>query len=71
MNIEYGSLLNAIQENIDESLISNYDFDSLLRNARVVWDNTAIEVTAKDFIMVFDIISYELVDYTGNDIIGD
>lgn len=70
-SIDYEVLNNAIQENIDENLIGKYDFEAILRTAKIVWDNTAVQVTNRDFIMVFDIISYELRDYTGNDIIGE
>lgn len=66
--IDYSALLHSIQENIDDSLIGNYDFDSMLRTARLVWDNTAVEVKSKDFIMVFDLINYDLLDYTGYDV---
>lgn len=67
-SIDYEVLNNAIQENIDENLIGKYDFEEILRTAKIVWDNTAVQVTSNDFIMVFDLISYELLDYTGNDI---
>lgn len=70
-SIDYEVLNNVIQENIDENLIGKYDFEAILRTAKIVWDNTAVQVTNRDFIMVFDIISYELRDYTGNDIIGE
>ena len=68
-SIDYEALSNAVQEVIDENLLSKYDFEAILRTAKVVWDNTAVQVTSNDFIMVFDLISYELLDYTGNDII--
>ena len=67
-NIDYETLQNAIQEQISENLLSSYDFDSILRSAKLVWGNTAVQVKATDFTMVFDLISYELLDYTGNDI---
>lgn len=67
-SIDYEALSNAVQEVIDENLLSRYDFEAILRTAKVVWDNTAVQVTSNDFIMVFDLISYELLDYTGNDI---
>ena len=68
-SIDYEALSNAVQEVIDENLLNRYDFEAILRTAKVVWDNTAVQVTSNDFIMVFDLISYELLDYTGNDII--
>lgn len=68
-SIDYEALSNAVQEVIDENLLGKYDFETILRTSKVVWDNTAVQVTSNDFIMVFDLISYELLDYTGNDII--
>lgn len=68
-SIDYSALNNAIQEVIDENLLNNYDFEAILRTAKIVWDNTAVQVTNNDFIMTFDLVSYELLDYTGNDII--
>ena len=68
MSIDYTSLNNAIVEQLDESIINSYDVDTILNSAVLVWDNTAVQVKSKDFIMVFDLISYELLDYTGFDI---
>lgn len=65
--IDYPSLLHAVQECIDDSISASYDFESLLRTAALCWDNTAVEVKGKDFTMVFDIVAYELLDYTGFD----
>lgn len=70
-NIDFSALRNAIIGQISDSLQDKYDFDSILRTAVIVWDGTAVQVTASDFVMVFDIISYEILDYTGNDIIGE
>ena len=67
--VDYDALLVSILDNIDESLQSKYDFDTILKTAEIVWDGTAVQVTASDFVMVFDLVSYECVDYTGNDII--
>lgn len=67
-SIDYEALSNAIQEAIDENLLNKYDFEAILRTAKIVWDNTAVQVTNNDFIMTFDLVSYELRDYTGNDI---
>lgn len=66
--VDYDALLVSILDNIDESLQSKYDFDTILKTAEIVWDGTAVQVKASDFTMVFDLISYEIVDYTGNDI---
>ena len=67
-SIDYEALSNAVQEVIDENLLGKYDFEAILRTAKIVWDNTAVQVTNNDFIMTFDLVSYELRDYTGNDI---
>lgn len=67
-SIDYSALNNAIQEVVDENLLNRYDFEAILRTAKLVWDNTAVQVTNNDFIMTFDLVSYELLDYTGNDI---
>ena len=67
-SIDYSALNNAIQEVVDENLLNKYDFEAILRTAKLVWDNTAVQVTNNDFIMTFDLVSYELLDYTGNDI---
>lgn len=66
--VDYDALLVSILDNIDESLQSKYDFDTILKTATIVWDGTAVQVKASDFTMVFDLIGYEIVDYTGNDI---
>ena len=69
MSIDFVALENAVKEQIDDSLLSKYDFQTILKTAELVWDGTAVQVTASDFVMVFDLVSYECVDYTGNDII--
>ena len=68
MSIDFVALENAVKEQIDDSLLSKYDFQTILKTAEIVWDGTAVQVKASDFTMVFDLISYEIVDYTGNDI---
>ena len=67
--IDFLALENAIIDNIDERLVGNYDFGVILKTARMVWDGTGIMVTAKDFTMVFDAVNFELLDYTGYDLI--
>ena len=66
-DIDYETLSHSIQEQIDDSISGNYDFEVLLRTATVCWDGTAVQVTSKDFTMVFDLINYDLLDYTGYD----
>lgn len=65
--IDYSSLLHAVQECIDDSISDNYDFESIVSTATICWDGTAVEVKGKDFTMVFDLVGYELLDYTGLD----
>ena len=66
-DIDYESLEISLRDQIDESLLSKYDFNTILRTAEMVWDDTAVKVTANDFVMIFDLIDYECVEYTGND----
>lgn len=66
-SIDYGSLYHAMISHLDESIHDRYDFDSILRTARIVWDGLGVEVKSNDFTMVFDIVSYEILDYTGYD----
>lgn len=66
--IDFGALEIAIREQIDDSLLSKYDFATILKTAEIVWDGTAVQVKSSDFVLIFDLISYECVDYTGNDI---
>lgn len=65
--IDLERLYHSILGVIDESIQDMYDFDVVLKSAEIVWDNTAVQVKSKDFVMVFDLIGYELLDYTGYD----
>lgn len=65
--IDFASLRNAIVEQLDERILDRYDLDIVLKSARIVWDGTAVEVRSKDFVMVFDLVGYECLDYTGYD----
>ena len=67
-NIDYETLANSILEQLDDSISNNYDIETVLKSAKLCWDNTAVQVTGRDFEMVFDLISYEILDYNGNDI---
>ena len=68
MNIDFDALENSILEQLDDNIINEYDMSVILKSAELVWDETAIQVKSKDFTMIFDIISYELVQYIGLDI---
>ena len=65
--INMDSLENAILDVLDDSISDGYDISIILRSATLVWDDTAVEVKSKDFRMIFDLISYELMDYEGFD----
>ena len=66
--IDFEALSNAIQEQLDDRVMGKYDLDTILRSAMVCWDGIGVMVKSSDFVMVFDIISYEVLDYTGNDL---
>lgn len=66
--IDYERLLFNIKESIEDKEHNKYDFNTILKSASLCWDGTAIMVTSSDFTMVFDLISYELVNYEGLDI---
>ena len=68
MNIDFDALENSILEQLDDNIINEYDMSVILKSAELVWDETAIQVKSKDFTMIFDIISYELIQYIGLDI---
>ena len=68
IDIDYSMLLNSILDAVDDNLHPNYDWDKVLLSAEPCWDDTAVKVVAKDFKMVFDLISYELLDYEGDDV---
>ena len=66
--IDYDALANSILENLDDSIVNEYDINVILKSAKIVWDGTAVQVKSNDFTMIFDIISYEILQYTGYDI---
>ena len=65
--IDFDALLYAIKDVIDENLQDSYDYEAILNSAEIVWDETGIQVSASNFKMIFDIMTYELLDYTGYD----
>lgn len=68
MSIDYEALRNSIIDQLDENIIEDYDFDTILKSAEIVWDSTAVKVKSKDFEMIFDLVNYELLQYIGFDI---
>ena len=66
-SVDFESLENAVYSVLDESIINKYDIKTILLSAKFVYANTAIEVTANDFKIVVDRLTYEVLDYTGYD----
>ena len=67
IDVDFEALENAVRSVLDESVIDKYDFDTILLSAQLVWADTAVMVTASDFMVVVDRVSYEVLDYTGLD----
>lgn len=67
IDIDFEALGNSIADLLDESIIGNYDIDTILLTAKLVWDNTAIQVTARDFTLIVDGLTYDILDYSGFD----
>lgn len=69
--IDYERLMNAVKDCLLEEQWDNYDLTGIVRNASVCWDNTAVMVTGSDFSFVFDLVSYECLSVSTNDLIDD
>lgn len=65
--IDYDRLENAILSVLNEDDSEKYNMNIVLKSAKLVWDDTAVQVKSNDFLMVFDLITYELQDYNGFD----
>lgn len=68
--IDYERLLNALKDMLLEEHWDNYDLNSIVRNATLCWDDTAVMVKSRDFEFIFDLISYECKAITTTDIGG-
>ena len=66
--INYEALLYAVKSSIDERLWDKYDFDTIIRNAELAYDDTAVKVKGNDFIMFFDLINYDLLNIETTDL---
>ena len=66
--IDYERLGNAVRDCLLEEQWDNYDLVSIVRNARVCWDDTAVMVKSSDFEFVFDLVSYECLSVVTNDL---
>ena len=68
MNIDHEKLLYALKDVLLEEQWDNYDLDSIVRNASLCWDDTGILVKSVDFEFVFDVVSYECLSVSTNDL---
>ena len=68
MNIDYERLMNALKDLLLEEHWDNYDLNSIVKNASLCWDDTAILVKSVDFEFVFDLVSYECLSVSTNDL---
>ena len=69
--IDYEQLLNALKDMLLEQQCDNYDLNEIVRNASLCWDDTAVLVKSVDFEFVFDIVSYECLSVSTNDLIEE
>ena len=69
--IDYDSLLNSVKEVLLEDLWEDYDLESIVRNASLCWDDTAVMVKSSDFTFIFDLVSYDCVSVSTNDLNDD
>ena len=67
-SIDYEALSNAVQEVIDENLLSKYDFEAILRTAKVVWEEVLCNTDDNDQYKKRDILEenndYKVSGYT-------
>ena len=66
MNIDYDLLRDAVAGVLDDSVMGLYDLDSVLLSATPCWDNTGVMVTATDFVVIVDSVSYEVVEVSSS-----
>ena len=66
--IDYERLLYALKDMLLEEQWEDYDLNSVVRNASLCWDDTAILVKSVDFEFVFDVVSYECLSVSTNDL---
>ena len=66
--IDYERLMNSVKDVILEEHWSNYDLNTIVRNASLCWDDTAVLVKSSDFEFVFNIISYDCLNVSTMDI---
>ena len=66
--IDYELLTNAVKDVLLEEQWDNYDLASIVRNAVLCWDGTAVLVKSSDFEFVFDLVSYDCLSVNTNDL---
>lgn len=66
--IDYERLMNAVKDVLLEEHWDNYDLGSIVRNAVLCWDDTAVLVKGSDFSLVFDVVSYDCLSVSTNDL---
>ena len=66
--IDYEQLLASVKDVLLEEKWDDYDLISIVRNACLCWDDTAILVKGSDFEFVFDLVSYECLSVNTNDL---
>ena len=68
MMINFELLTNAVKDVLLEEQWDNYDLASIVRNAVLCWDDTAVLVKGSDFEFVFDLVSYDCLSVNTNDL---
>ena len=66
--IDFERLENAVLEVLSDDISEKYDMSIILKSAKLVWDDTAVQVKSNDFLMIFDLVSYNLENYEGFDV---
>ena len=66
--IDYERLLYALKDCLLEEQWEDYDLNTIVRNASLCWDDTAVMVKSTDFEFVFDLVSYECLSVSTNDL---
>jgi len=68
VDIDTERLELAIKSSMDEVFWDKINFSKLVNNCQIVNDETAIQITGSNFVFIFDIDTYELIDGKGDDI---
>ena len=65
--INFERLENAVLNVLGDEVSEKYNINVVLKSAKLVWDDTAVQVKSDDFLMIFDLITYDLENYEGFD----